>query len=63
MIVDESNITTLTLHLYWIPACAGMTKLGAGMMDLGIRKFVYVSLDTGIRQYDGLFNGYPLARV
>ena len=40
-----------------------MTKLGAGMMDLGIRKFVYVSLDTGIRQYDGLFNGYPPARV
>ena len=27
---------------------AGMKELGAGMMDLGIRKFVYVSLDTGI---------------
>ena len=63
-------MTTLISHLYWVPACAGMTKLcagmtelGAGMMDLGIRKFVYVSLDTGIRQYDGLFNGYPPARV
>ena len=61
---------TLISHLYWIPACAGMTwlgagmtVLGAGMMDLGIRKFVYVLLDTGIRQYDGLFNGYPLARI
>ena len=27
--------------------------MGASMMDLGIRKFVYVLLDTGIRQYDG----------
>ncbi len=40
-----------------------MTEMGVGLMDLGIRKFVYVSLDTGIRQYDGLFNGYPLARI
>ncbi len=29
-----------------------MTGLCVGMMDLGIRKFVHVLLDTGIRQYD-----------
>ncbi len=53
-ITDESsNMMTLILHLHWIPTCAGMTRLGAVMMDLSIRKFVYVSLDTGIRQYDG----------
>ena len=36
---------------YWILAYASMTDVG--MMDLGIRKFVYVSLDTRFRKYDG----------
>ena len=45
-----------------------MTALGAGMMGLGIRNFVHVLLDTGIRQYDGcgydgLCTGYPPARA
>jgi len=35
-----------------------MTALGAGMMDIGIRNIVHVSLDTGIRQYDGVRCGY-----
>ncbi|MCH8163869.1 MAG: hypothetical protein IIA99_07260 [Proteobacteria bacterium] len=30
-----------------------MTALCVGMMGLGMRNFVHVSLDTGMRQYDG----------
>jgi len=57
---------TLISCFYWILASASMTALCAGMMDLGIRKFVHVLLDTGMRQYDGvgddgLFTGYSLA--
>ena len=66
MTLTES-MTYWILHLGWIPASASMTGVNyfdwmpaegrydesrAGMTDLGIRNFVHVSLDTGMRQYD-----------